>query len=125
MDQLLSKYPELNLANKIDPQTRQTSIFQISILPTDEDALQMLQVLLKHGADPYFLDQLKQSVIFYLAREGKMKCVEFLAEKNCDIDIRDQVEQTPLFYAAVRNRLDMVKLFHKKGANLLQQDHIK
>lgn len=56
--------------------------------------------------------------MFYLAREGKVKCVEFLADKNCDTDIKDSTEQSPLFYAAVRNKLDMVKMLHKKGANL-------
>jgi len=46
----------------------------------------MMKVLIKHGADPLFKDGLKQSVIFYLAKEGKIKCMQYLESLGAELD---------------------------------------
>ncbi len=50
----------------------------------------MIKVLLEEGnADPLFKDNYKETVLFYLAREGKVKCIDYLSKKGLDLNEPD------------------------------------
>lgn len=78
---------------------------------TDQNSLEMVKVLLQHGANPMHKDQNDQSVLFYACRDGKLACCKLLIEQGLNIDEHDMYGQTPLFYAASENRLNLLELF--------------
>ena len=49
------------------------SVFHIYRLSNEDVAMEILNILLAKGANPYHKEENKQTVIFYLAGEGKAK----------------------------------------------------
>lgn len=78
---------------------------------------------MENGANPDFRDHLKQTCLFYFAREGKFKCVELLVDKyKVDFEPFDINGQTPMFYAALKDRLSCIKKLIERGANVQHVD---
>ena len=48
--------------------------------------------------------------MYYVAREGKTKCIKFLIENGCSIDHVDIYRQSPLYYAVRENHIDTAQL---------------
>lgn len=63
-------------------------------------------------------DRLRQTALYYAAREGNARCGEFLVEQNCDVNHLDINRQTPLFYAVRGGRIEMCRVLQKLGASL-------
>lgn len=55
---------------------------------------------MEKGVPATYTDILNQTVLYYIAREGKLNCVEYLVKLGCNVNHRDQYGQTPLYYAA-------------------------
>jgi hypothetical protein len=49
----------------------------------------MLQILAEHGVNLRFKDHMKQSIMFYIARDGKAKVLEFLQPYGLEINESD------------------------------------
>jgi len=47
--------------------------------------------------------------MYYVAREGKIKCIEYLIEHGCSVDHIDIYQQSPLYYAVRDNKLEAAK----------------
>jgi len=62
--------------------------------------------------------------MFYVVREGKLKCFELLVERECKFDESDVNGQTPLFFAARENRLEIAKRMVELGAKTDTLDNI-
>lgn len=54
-------------------------------------------------------DDLHQTVLYYAAREGKTKCIDYLVQNGCVVDRVDIYRQTPLYYAVRENRYEAAK----------------
>jgi ankyrin repeat protein len=75
-----------------------------------------MKLLIRHGANPHFKDSYHQTVLFYVCREGKEKCLDLLLDEGLNLNDEDLFGQTPLFYVAKENRLNIIhKLIEKKG----------
>jgi hypothetical protein len=61
------------------------------------------------GIDAESEDDLHQTVLYYVAREGKTKCIDYLINHGCRADHVDLYRQTPLYYAVRENRIDTAK----------------
>jgi ankyrin repeat protein len=46
--------------------------------------------------------------MFYAAREGKNKLIDFLVENGCKANHIDTYGQTPIFYASREGRLESI-----------------
>ncbi|CAD8135075.1 unnamed protein product [Paramecium pentaurelia] len=121
--QILTTYQkDIDLVNRIDPQTRQISTF-IAIQGSDEDiALQLLKYLCELGANINYKDNLKQSILFYICRDGRTKLFDFLISQGINISDTDSYGQTPLFYASRENRIDIISKFIKLGIDVAHLD---
>lgn len=74
-----------------------------------------MKLLIEHGANPHFKDNFQQTVLFYVCRDGKEKCLDLLLEHGLDLNEPDIYGQTPIYYVAKENRLNIVhKLLEKK-----------
>ncbi|CAD8140172.1 unnamed protein product [Paramecium pentaurelia] len=121
--QILTTYQkDIDLVNRIDPQTRQISTF-IAIQGSDEDvSLQLLKYLCELGANINYKDNLKQSILFYVCRDGRTKLFDFLISQGINISDTDSYGQTPLFYASRENRIDIISKFIKLGIDVAHLD---
>lgn len=69
----------------------------------------MIKVIVDRGANPLYKDNNQQTVMYYLARDGKVKIAEFLLNSfQYNLNDTDFCTQTPIFYAARDNRLNVV-----------------
>lgn len=88
------------MTNRLDPTTKQISTYLASLLPEESKSNEILRILLGYGANPHFIDGMKQSVLFYLSKEGHSTCVKLLLDKGLSPNQTDIHGQTPIYYAA-------------------------
>lgn len=62
-------------------------------------------------------DRYQQTPLFYAAREGNIRCAEFLVEQKCDVNHRDINGQSALFFAARESHAEMCQVLLGLGAN--------
>lgn len=63
-------------------------------------SLQVLEYLCEIGVDPAYRDSLKQTALFYSAKDGKIATCQFFLNKGLALNEPDNYGQTPIFYAA-------------------------
>ncbi|CAD8058930.1 unnamed protein product [Paramecium primaurelia] len=116
---LLQQYKEMDLVNVIDSQSKQICSYIVVQYDNEGLALKFLSLLTDFKVNLNFKDSLKQSILFYICRDGKLKLLDFVLSQNAvNIDDQDQYGQTPLFYAARDNKIDIVTRLVQVGANV-------
>jgi ankyrin repeat protein len=78
----------------------QNAVFRAVIIKNEQKALDMVQYLFKEGCQIDYVDFLKQTPLYYAAREGKCRLIKFLVDHGCEVNHMDTYGQTPLFYIA-------------------------
>lgn len=53
-----------------------------------------------------YQDEYKQTILFYVARDGHANLLKTLIEMSIDQNIKDHFNQTAIYYACKNNRLD-------------------
>ena len=104
---LLQEYHPI-IVNRLETQTRQPSLYFSSILIDHEISYNIMKLLIGHGANAHFKDSYQQTVLFYVCREGKEKCLDLLLNEGLDLQDEDIFGQNPLYYAAKENRLNII-----------------
>jgi ankyrin repeat protein len=93
-------------------------MFSTSLIKSDDLAVRMARVLRELGVKPDQADTLNQTTLYYAAKEGKVKLVEFLVgEGNCNVNHVDTYGQSPIFYACREGHLDAIKKLVDYGAD--------
>lgn len=59
-------------------------MFTVSLIPEDNQSVQMAKVLKEMGVSPSQPDTLNQTTLYYAAREGKSGLIDFLVENGCN-----------------------------------------
>jgi len=54
----------------LDTQFRQPPLYFSALVPGDDQAAELMKLLIRNGANPMFKDNHEQSVLFYICREG-------------------------------------------------------
>ena len=83
----------IDIANLVDEPKNfsQTPIFSACIIPDKELALRMIKMLVNFGVDPKREDSLKQTPLFYIAREGNTQAIQYLCgEHHVDVNKPDK-----------------------------------
>eukprot|EP01017_Pseudomicrothorax_dubius_P027379 TRINITY_DN3145_c0_g5_i1.p1 TRINITY_DN3145_c0_g5~~TRINITY_DN3145_c0_g5_i1.p1 ORF type:complete len:575 (+),score=82.61 TRINITY_DN3145_c0_g5_i1:309-2033(+) len=101
---------------------RKTAIFYAAMVRDEDSCLEMVKLLIQYGADPRFKDNLKQTALYYLARDGKTKVLEYLLDRGCPIDDTDIYLQSPLYYAAREGKEETLRMLISRGANFNKID---
>ena len=58
----------------------QSLIFSAAAIADEEQSIKMITILIQLGVDFHQKDNLKQTPLFYAARDGKVKLIQFLVE---------------------------------------------
>lgn len=80
--------------------------------------LEILKLLLVHGADVMLRDKYGYTALHHCARRGFLILAEVLLIHGADINAETQRGDRPIHQACKYGELKMVKYLHKQGANL-------
>jgi len=107
----LPKYSELlGLRQGVDDQT-------LLMLAAKKGRPEMVEALLRHGANPNSLDMEKHSALIIAAYLGSEKIVRMLIEKGADVNTKDHDGWTPLMFSAIRRGNPTLEILLNSGAN--------
>ena len=121
----IEKYQErYDLTNRLDPVSKHISTFLASEIKDDQKCFDVLNLLLQYKANIHFIDNMKQNILFYLAKEGHAKSIEMILNRGLHPEDSDIHGQTPIYYAARDGRADVIKLLLEKGADVNHKDNI-
>lgn len=59
----------------------------------------MANFFISKGVDPKYKDTLKQTAIYYAAREDHAELIKILVKLGCNLNDKDEYGQTPIYYA--------------------------
>lgn len=90
----------------------QNLIFAAVAIPDEDKAIQMITILVQLGVDIFQKDNLKQTPLFYAARDGKVRVLQLLIENGMQVNDFDTYGQNPIYYAVNLGQLDACKLLH-------------
>ncbi|XP_076853731.1 death-associated protein kinase 1 [Brachyhypopomus gauderio] len=79
--------------------------------------VQIIDVLIRKGAEIQALDKSGANAIYYAARNGHVQTLKFLHEKKCPLDIQDKSGETALHVAARYGNVDVVQYLCSIHAN--------
>jgi ankyrin repeat protein len=106
------------------------SLFHASKIQNEDTSLQVINMLLEKGANPYQKEENRQTILFYLAKEGKQhinlgkaKIIDKLLQTyKYDLNDPDKYNQNPLYWAAKFGRLKVAELLLRHGVNINHLD---
>ena len=70
----------------------------------------MITILIQLGVDFHQKDNLKQTPLFYAARDGKCKLIQFLIEQGLKTNDVDIYGQNAIYYSVDKGQLAAAKL---------------
>lgn len=69
--------------NEIRGDIGETILFNAALIKDQHKALEMMKFLIEeHNLNAYCEDDLQQTVLYYVCREGKTACIEYLLSKG-------------------------------------------
>ncbi|CAI2365296.1 unnamed protein product [Moneuplotes crassus] len=97
----------------------ETALFNCALIPDEDKALEMMKYMVEEqNILPETADDLSQTVMYYVAREGKIRCIEYLIKHGCSVDHIDIYRQSPLYYAVRDNKIEAARrLIELLGTN--------
>ncbi|KAL7836570.1 hypothetical protein AOLI_G00278540 [Acnodon oligacanthus] len=87
--------------------------------------VQIIDVLMRKGAEIQALDKSGANAIYYASRHGHVETLKFLHEKKCPLDTQDKSGETALHVAARYGNVDVVQYLCSIHANpdLTDREH--
>lgn len=85
----IGNHKGLDLVNMVDQTTKQICTFIVVQLSNEILALKILSMLADYRVDFTFKDSLKQTILFYICRDGKLKLLDFVLSTN-SVNLNDQ-----------------------------------
>ena len=84
-----------------------------------ENAADLIQILLEHGADPNAHGQKKSkcSALHLACEVGNPELVQLLLASGADLEYKDENNKAPILYAIAEGHLDLVKLLVNEPHN--------
>jgi ankyrin repeat protein len=79
---------------------------------------EILQFLVRHGADINWRNEYGWTPIHWAAQGGRTDTVEWLAQHGADINCRTESGDTPIHWAAREGHTDAVKCLKQHGADV-------
>ena len=113
---------KVEVRDVIDAQTFNQNLCFTAVQGSDEiKCLDMLKFLVSLGVDLNAKDNLKQTPLFYAAKQGHCSIIKVLIENGLDINQIDFYGQNAIYYAINTGKFDAVKLIQHLGSEV---DHI-
>ena len=96
------------------------------LLAADIANTELIQLLLKNGADASSANADGETALHLVARAGNVEAAKLLLKAGAKVDAREQFgEQTPLMWAVARRHPAMVEFLLGKGADVNARSAIR
>jgi ankyrin repeat protein len=89
------------------------------------DKLEIVKILLAHGADINARNYFQETALHYAAKKGNLNMIIYLIDRGAEINVADTAGNTPLTAVLTygktigdQNNLNIIKLLIEKGADL-------
>lgn len=107
----------IDMANLLDEPKNfaQTPAFFAATISNHELSLKMVQVLVDMGVNPIKEDLLKQTPLFYAAREGNTLVAQVLINKGINVNHQDKYGQTAIYYCVREGQIKMTQMLIDHG----------
>jgi predicted nucleic acid-binding OB-fold protein len=105
-----------------DSQYEQNALFYAALIKDDITALNVMKFFVEQGLNPLHTDKIRQTALYYAAREGKFLCCKFLIEQGCPLNDKDLYHQTPVYYACREGKISIVELMVNNGSDINLDD---
>lgn len=69
-----------SIVSRVDPSAKETPMLAACLYKDEDVGLAMIKILIAGGFNPLFKDNYAQTVIFYLARDGKLAITKYLVD---------------------------------------------
>lgn len=103
--------PEADQIMKIEDDNKYIPLFWACSSLPQNFALEVVPIMLDKGADPFKIDNYKENVLYYIAKEGKDKLLKYMLDRfKYDLTWVDQIRQTPLFFASYHNHINCASI---------------
>ncbi|XP_037536775.1 death-associated protein kinase 1 [Nematolebias whitei] len=79
--------------------------------------IQIIQVLMRKGAEIQANDKTGANAVYYAARHGHVETLKFLHQNRCPLDVQDKCGETALHVAARYGNVDVVSYLCSISAN--------
>ena len=95
----------------------QNLCFSAAQIPDEEKSINMTRVMLQLGVDIHQKDNLKQTPLYYSARDGKIKLIQFHLAQGLMVNEVDTYGQNAIYYAVNLGKLEACKLMKAYGSD--------
>ena len=93
------------------------------ILACAYSSVDIVRVLLDHGADLNLANNLEETPLLHAACSGKLEIVRHLVANRAEVDKPDVYGRSPLYFVAQKGYEKIMKILLNAGANPNMQDH--
>ena len=80
----------------------------------------MLELLLKHNADPSAVDKAQLTPMHLAARKGATDLAQLLLDAQCDISMKDSRGKTAYTYAQANRKDEVIEMLENFALNSIQ-----
>ena len=114
--------------NKHDPNEFSNHLFQLGsnvsplILACAYSNIEIVETLVKHGADINLANDLEETPLLHAVCNGKIEIVRALVANRAEVDKTDFYGRSPLYFAAQKGHQIIVEILLNAGANPNMQD---
>ncbi|WP_353274418.1 ankyrin repeat domain-containing protein [Wolbachia endosymbiont (group B) of Hofmannophila pseudospretella] len=95
-----------------------TKEFTLLMIAAENGHTNIVEILLKKGADVNKKDSYGPTALHLAAKNGHTNIVEILVEKGADVNVRDHHANTVLYLATNNGHEGIVEILLEKGANV-------
>ena len=100
-----------------------SSLVVIPAAKLEEAGLEVVQLLLRYGADINFQNHIGQTALHKASQRGYVNIIKLMLNHNVDVDAPDHDGSTPLHLAVSKAHLETVQLLLKHGASVHTQNN--
>jgi ankyrin repeat protein len=93
---------------------KQTALF----IPAAAGNTPVVQMLLKHGANPNIQDKYKMTALHWALQKGEIEAVKMLLSFKADVNTKNNKNVTPLMSASIEGTIKCVQLLADAGAEI-------
>ncbi len=108
----------LNLNINAKSKLGKTTLHVAADTEDNQTALQIVDLLIEHGANPNETDKDGVSVLMYAVFSDNLNAVKLLLDHNADLNLSDSDGDTPLFGAIYRANTQMATFLIEEGADI-------
>ncbi len=97
----------------------QNLVFTAANVKDETKAMNFIKLLVSLGVDFRVKDNLKQTPLFYAAKNGHARLIQMMVENGLNLNEIDIYGQNAVYYAVNNGQLEATKVMYQMGMNII------